>query len=684
MSQAESERVVSRDQHRFDAGVYGDVPASTIHDNALAELKNFRNWGRHLAGRTGSKLHSNTALPTVEDRGPYSATKSGAVVTLSTGDITEADIGSKVWWSDTLTYERIKSVTSTTVFTVNTTATHSSVSDMTLTGAHNGSQFHKEKSKVIHHIHDQVYITDYDLDTYTKCIRNSIITPDRFKTVKDEFHNFTYIFSNKGVFKVDLEYGTPVYYPLNSPIPSVKITDSGTKSRTNPYGYRYIYTMSRLSGTGSRDRNTEGVSIELESGGVKFSKTEFDYGEMWQDADIDDSNSLIVGDFTCPTDSVTGKPHTHWTHYSVYRTLNIGQSGVDGITGSPNSTDLYIWVTDIPVVKPFTCSQSGTTATATVGSFSQADIGNTLEYADGRSTTITVLLRSNEVTVADSMTVSSQSAVIGNSSPLTGYQSGTTVSRTGGRTFAASDVGKTIFWADGRSCIITEWINISQVVVHKSQTVTSQAFTLDPVSRKFHDTYTDDSVRIFAGAWTLFSRLYDRLPSTNLGLVVPGFMFTAQTNGNKVYYSAMEKDFEYLTGYYHPLKQFIHIKGSIQSLQELPDKLIIYCKTSTHEVPLNNFQVEELSEVGVSITTIIGQNVVDPDIGVADAGSIRDTGHGEQHLVTSDYAIRRFDGQKYSDNIIADRIMDQTLKMQPAFASSYEEENGYMLSGRQP
>lgn len=684
-SRAESERPIIRKQHRWEAGVYNDVPASTISDNGIWKLQNLINYGNRLVGRGGSKLHSNTALPTIPSRGAYSATKSGYTVTLSSGDITSADIGSYVYWSDTRKYERITAVTSTTVFTVHTDNTHSGVSDMTLTGAYNGGFFHKEKNKVIHHIHNKLYITDPDCDTYTECIRNSIISPDRFKTTKDEFQDFVYVFDNKSIFKVDLGKSTPVYYPINAPIPSVKIENIGAKSRTNPYGYRHIYTMSRLSGSGStRNRNTDGVEVELETGGVKYSKTEFDYGEAWQDRPVDSANSILVSPLTCPRDEITDEAHTHFTHYSIYRTLNIGPSGVDGITGSPNNTELYIWVADVPIVKAFKASQSGTTVTASIGKFTQDDVGNTLLYADGRSTTITVLLRSNEVTVSDSLTVSSQSAVIGSTTVMTAYQSGTTLNRTGGRTFKAGDVGKTFWWADGTSTIVTEFINISQVSVSESKTVAQQAITTDPISRKFDDIYTDDQVRVNVGAWVLFGRFFEALPPANLGIVVPGFMFTCQTNGNNILYCGMEKDFEYLTGYYYPKSQFAYIKDSINAIREYPDRLIVFCKNTTHEIPLNNFQIEEISSIGVSITTIVGQNVIDQNIGVAGRGSIKPYGYGEEIMVTDDGGIRTFDGQRFSDNLVENRIMKEMLKMQSEFAASYDEENGYIICGRQP
>ena len=156
---------------------------------------------------------------------------------------------------------------------------------------------------------------------------------------------------------------------------------------------------------------------------------------------------------------------------------------------------------------------------------------------------------------------------------------------------------------------------VQRAFKQRNKTLQKQGATLDATFRKFDDTRTDDLVRINVGAWVLFSRFFDALPQANLGLVVPGFMLTAQSNGNNIFYCGMEKDFEYFAGYFYTKSQFSYIKDNITTLREYPDRLIVFCKNSTHEIPLNNFQIEEISSIGVSITTIVGQNVVDTSIG---------------------------------------------------------------------
>ena len=682
-SRQNDSRLIYRKQENFFDGVYNDIPASTISEKSLFELKNFVNFGKYLIGRAGSKKVSTTRFPAITGRGPYIATKSGYTVTLSTGDITSDDIGHFVYWSDTKTYERITAVASTASFTVQKNTTHTPVSDMALAGAYNQGYHHKGKDKVIHHIYNKVYCSDTDVSSYTECVRSGNYTPDIYKTVMDELNNFVFLWSNRAIFKIDLNYDTPVYYPINRGLPETKITNSGSNSRTTPYGYRYLYTLVRLSGNGDRDRNTEEVVIEVESGSVKFDKVNNDYGETWLADEIASDYNNTVGDMTLPTDSITGLKQSHFTHYGKYRTLNIGPGGVDPITGTGNNTELYVWVADVPISKAFTASQAGLTITATVGSFSQDDVGSTLYYASGFSTVIYAVTDSSSALACTYGIQDSQSAAIGGGDIFTVSQSGTTVTATTGRSFAATDVGKFLFYANGKKVIITAYLTTTTVTVSTSETITSQGATLDPVSRKFNDTTSDTVLRQRIGAWVLFGRFYEPIPQTNTGVITPGFMFSAQRYGNYCYYCELSQGFEYMAGYYYPL-QYLYLKDIVECLRSFPDKCIVYCKTSVYNIPLNTFNTTEIPGTGATYTVLPNQGVVDGDIGCFDYGSVQSFADGRDIMVNSDFGIRIFDGTKFSDNIIYNRIMKRIMKCQTAFASSYDEENGYMLYAREP
>ena len=72
MSRQEAERFITREQRDFSAGVFKDIPGTSIPDNGIAELKNFINKGSELVSRSGSKRWDYSmgvphALPTTVD-----------------------------------------------------------------------------------------------------------------------------------------------------------------------------------------------------------------------------------------------------------------------------------------------------------------------------------------------------------------------------------------------------------------------------------------------------------------------------------------------------------------------------------------------------------------------------------------------------------------------------------------
>jgi len=439
--------------------------------------------------------------------------------------------------------------------------------------------------------------------------------------------------------------------------------------------------MGRLSGTGNtRNRNTDEVKIELESGSNKYTKTASDYAELWTEEEIDSDNSRLVSIFTIPTDLSTGLPQEHWTHYPYYCTLDVGIHGLDPIDGVVNDTDLYIWNYDIPVAKAFTLSQIGNDVSIIDGEIVPGDVGSTLKFVDGTTITIDTYVSAIAFTTSTSQTKSG-SAALGGGDVFTASQSGSTVTFTEG-TITASDVGKRQYWANGHTNIIKSYTDSTHAEVSDSFTIASQGVTYSPVSRTWTDTVTDAELRVRTAAWLLQTRFYQELPVCNIGVVVPGFMVCAQRNASFVYYSEMARDFEYTAGYYYIASQFAHFKDSIEHLAEFPDKIIIYCDHSVHEITTNNYITDILENVGIVITTIAGQNVKDHEIGLLDRGSLRDYDDGKQIMVTSDHGVRTFDGNQFSENKAEYKYMKKMLSMFSAFSSSYDNVNGYVLWGR--
>jgi hypothetical protein len=681
-SRKQDERMIVRSQENFYGGAFNDIPASTIAENAVSQYTDMVDFGKWLEGRGGNQRVSDTLLPSIENRGPYTATKTGTLITTTVnGDFTDDDIGNFFWWPDTRTYERIISVVDADNINVHTSTAHASTTTSTVSGDINALYYHKGIEKLVVHIGDEIYVADNELLVYTKCVRNCIDKPTKYKSMMDEYYNWVYLFTSNGTFKIDLNYDTPIYYKINSQIPSVKLGGSNSQSSSTPYCRRAVYTMGRLSGTGNtRDRNTDEVKIELESGSNKYTKTASDYAEYWTAEEVDGGNSVQVSVFTIPTDIATGEPQEHYTHYCYYCTLDVGIHGLDPIDGVINNTELYIWNSDIPVAKAFTLSQVGRDVSLIDGEIVAGDIGNTVEFDDGTTITIDTFVSPTAFITSTSQTKSGSGA-LGGGSVFTASQSGTTVTATVGN-FSASDVGKRLYWANGHNNIVTAYTDSTHVEVSDSLTIASQGMTYSPTSRLWRDIVADDALRVRTAAWLLQTRFYQELPVCNIGVIVPGFMVCAQRNGSFVFYSEMARDFEYTAGYYYIASQFAHFKDSIEQLAEFPDKVIIYCDNSTHEITTNNYITDVLENVGIVITTIAGQNVIDHQIGLLGRGSLQDYDYGKQIMVTNDHGVRTFDGNQYSENKAEYKFMKKMLNMFSAFSSSYDNVNGYVLWGR--
>ena len=125
-----------------------------------------------------------------------------------------------------------------------------------------------------------------------------------------------------------------------------------SKSASTPYGYRYLYTRSRIvnASTGVPD-----VSLNRLTGRLDFEGPSSDsaigssFSEQWKANAISIANPNTVF-LTLSTDqyaTAIGGGYSQYTHLSLYRTLDIGTNGIDPVTGLGNNEEVYIWVADI-------------------------------------------------------------------------------------------------------------------------------------------------------------------------------------------------------------------------------------------------------------------------------------------------------------------------------------------------
>jgi len=706
-SRQQDERPIVINQFDFSQGLFNDLPASNIPDNSVAELKNFINFGDHLAGRAGTKQWSVAPIPNKSSSLSITHTTSSGLKTiidpLAAGTFfSYDDIGNWIVFSDDSIEKIIDYTDNDTVITTTTDADNAvaSVDTVGIRGHINAMSYHKGNKRIIVHVDNRILIADDITCTgWTECIRNSIVKPSNNTGMFDEFENFAMLFNSNGIFKINLDQNPPLYFKTNIDVPNTKITSSGYQNDNSLYGYKYVYSLSRLPGYGNRNRQSTGAKIEFETGSNIVDTNFQDYGLAWVSGEVHSGSPITIGDLTNSVDPIIPTDvNQEATHYSVYRTLDVGVNGTDPVTGDGNNPERFIWVQDVPIAKSFTVTVDGTTCTSASGLFDSTDDGAVISIWDGENSydrTIDTRVSSTVVTLDSSIPsgATSKPANIGGCTGLSLSQSEYTVSVTasGLNNFASGDIGKTLYWSDGDYGVISAYTDSGTVTVHNSDTKTSQGACMDPVSRVFRDTYQDDPrdgeawsiehLRSRIGSYLLQHRFNEPLPNCNIGVIVPGWMFTAPRNSKYSSYSQISTGYEQFMGYHRPDIQWLLFKDAINNMVEFPNVLVVRCNTSTYDVSINSFTTEEDHVTGEAISYVNSQNVLDENVGSVDFGGSAKTDEGVEIVITNEPAIRIFDGQTYSANIATDRIMKQLQKMNSVYTSSYDAMNGFIFWG---
>ena len=463
---------------------------------------------------------------------------------------------------------------------------------------------------------------------------------------------------------------------------------------------RFIITSGDISGTtlswcqdGVGGTNiADDMLCRLGDGGT------LDTAYLYERSRVTESLNVAVDNLT-PTVS-----QWQWTHYSVYATLDCGPAGTDPVTGIANNPERYMWLGDVRIAGAFLASKtSAGLVTATYGTFEQRDEGSILEWENGDRDTITDYISATQVMVdvggdpdyAEALV--EQAAAIGNGNVRRASQSGNTVTLTtvyNSEVFTSADVGKSIFWANGTVSYITAVASGgASVTVHDSQTKLSQGITIDPTHRKFNDTTNDDTLRIRRNSsqYLLRQRFWEAIPAVNIGRVVPGFLFAAVRGGTDIYYSQLPPTQKYLAGCHNPFHQTDEsCKDPIVWIDEFPDRLVAFCKTKTYGGATNkSIEVNVADKVGERVIVFGGLQIVDSNIGITDYGSIQKPEQGVAVMITSEPAVRTFDGYSYGPNLAESNDMESVMNVirnwQHATASAYDPRPscGYIVWGKQ-
>ena len=405
---------------------------------------------------------------------------------------------------------------------------------------------------------------------------------------------------------------------------------------------------------------------------------------------VSERNSHVVG--SASDGILSPRSMRGATHYGVYSTKNL----VDPV----NNPELYVLNCDLPVAKAFMGSMSsgdsedGGTYTASSGVFSSRDIGDVIRFHDSSEATILGLISATDVLTdyvgpgwgtdepaglgwmdaADPGRITQASVV------------GTAMTWVSGDTFTVTDVGKFVYWDDGKVSQIKEFVSTTEVVLFESLSKTGAACVIDPGSRNFNDTTTDEILVARASVYPLPTRFWVPLPSSPVGIISGGFMFVGPKDSARLFYSQMPFSVEFVAGHYRADYQYHDFNDVIRWMAEFPNMIAIGLSRKTYRIETNTSEFVETPEVGESIAVITGAAIVSDKIGAQRQSNVFPIDNMTVVIFTSDNELRAFDGSRFGENLAVDQegrgmFREDLEKLHPDVSIGYDSLMGVLLWG---
>lgn len=711
----EQDRIYShpKETEIFKYGIVKDVPASDIPDTSLADGFNVIPYPTEIIGRAGSELYTLLEIPPIPGKTGITAYKSGNIIISTTNVFEISDISNFfVWPGDEPEHDEIIEFISPYRIKVSISNNKSLIVGCYIRGKNNLFEFHKQRKLWVRQFGNLFYHSELPMAEWNENLVVSRDLPSNAKSDYQDFDDYSGVaFNSGGIFHIDFEVYPYPAYRINIPVPDITIANKPIENVTvkNPYSYRYLYSASRLSGNGVLRSRLNPIRIEMETGTNTEDKETINAGldKHWLDNSISEEDSNIIGPLWVPKVENTYPQEYQWhlTHFPIWRTLDLSftysQLGEADDTGRGyyNNPDRFVWVHDLRICGAFYAKKENGIIIAEEGKFEVADVGSVIEWEDGERDEILDYIDENRVIyarlgeydyIADRPL---RAAAIGNGRVMRASQVGNIVTRTHGSTFVSDDERKTIHWADGYRSYIKEFLNENEVMVYEEFEHDVQGCTLDPRYRYFNDTVTDRQLRARMTTLLLRNRFWEPLPNANIGILPPGFMVVAIRNFGEVYYSQMPENYEYLAGFHNRAIQVSKVmKDDIQAMYVFPDKFVVWTSSKTFHVPTNLAEFSEVPEIGEAVAILPGADILDPDKGLFNWGSLQPTGNGEVMLLTSEPGFvgrRRFNGTSYGpdENFLEEygqgRMSQDINNMYNATASIYNAISGYIVWGKE-
>jgi hypothetical protein len=380
------------------------------------------------------------------------------------------------------------------------------------------------------------------------------------------------------------------------------------------------------------------------------------------------------------------------THYSIYRTKDISGhldpelSLLDPtLTNNPN---IYGWIEDIPVCGGF----KGNVTFVSGGGTDELDITDgTLTDASLIGTTLKVVGLTEEFNITDIKNTTTYYGTIstGADALVRNFYFGADVGGiayktekeigTSDYTFTEDDIGDTIFWFDGTTSVIEDVVSGVATTID-SNTKTSQGMLKTPTYRSHYDTVNDIVQNGFLRYWSLNTRFMQQMPSTNIAAYDSGVLMSAERDVNEINY-VDTLNFRHL-GYHNRANQKNNkLEDGIRCILVVNNLFCILTANKTFNINPKQGRVIT-TEFGEFYTHLPDPFLVNGSIGITHQFKWVYGDKGDVAIMTSEPALRLFNGVEYQRDRSLDAITDTELKlMNASMVIGYNTANGLLVWG---
>lgn len=263
-SRAEDERIVSRSQQRFEAGMITDLDPISVPSNAVCDLVNMRATTTGLSGRTGSYKWSDATLPYYDSY--IAGTISDNIVTVPEYNefrFTPLMVGYKLKTADGMMIIT-GYIDSMNVNVVSTIVSNETIL-MSIRGPVNASIVDPKTNMSYYLIGTRIYRRRLDSNEFLEYSRIGGTTPESSISTFTRFNEYIILSNEAGVFTLNISSSDSslYYWKSNEALPRYRV-DSYATDELRAFGYKYLYGYTTIKNRFDKNRYVSTDVIELE------------------------------------------------------------------------------------------------------------------------------------------------------------------------------------------------------------------------------------------------------------------------------------------------------------------------------------------------------------------------------------------------------------------------------------